>query len=111
MSGLILPGDAPRRGGLTILVPRGYESGEREPCGECVLCDVVFFDQDEAQRHFRRNAAKHASLADEARAERIEQRMPVFDEESWDPEYAAHMREVGRRMLAEGRLVTRPNER
>jgi hypothetical protein len=110
--GLILPGDRPQRGGLTILVPRGYESGDAPtPVGECLLCEVQFFTEEDAQRHFRRNARKHASLAEEAKQEALEERMPVFSEESWDPEYSAHMREVGRRMLREGRLTTKPHER
>jgi len=34
-----------------------------------------------------------------------------FDPESWDPEVEAHMREVGRTMLREGRLEVLPHER
>jgi hypothetical protein len=56
-----------------------------------------------------RNARKHAELANEARTERLEERMPVFDE--WDPEVAAHMRKVGERMLEERRLEVKPSER
>jgi hypothetical protein len=35
--------------------------------------------------------------------------MPVFEE--WDPEVAAHLRKVGERMVAEGRLEVKPSER
>ena len=110
--GLILPGDRPARGGLTILVPRGYETGDApEPVGYCALCETEFHTDEAARRHFEREGRRHRSLAEEARQQKLEERMPIFSEQSWDPDYAAHMRKVGRRMLREGRLVTKKNER
>jgi hypothetical protein len=35
----------------------------------------------------------------------------VFDPETWDPEIDEHMRKVGQRMIAEGRLTVRKSER
>jgi hypothetical protein len=102
---LILPGEKPRRDKLQILVPREHGT----VVGQCSLCELVFYDQAEARRHFERNARKHAEMANEARTERLEERMPVFDE--WDPEVAEHMRKVGKRMLKERRLEVRPEER
>jgi hypothetical protein len=107
---VILPGEKPRKSNLQILVPKGYESAEPPPIvGQCSLCELVFYDQDEARRHFERNARKHAEMANEMRQERLEERMPVFEE--WDPEVAAHLRKVGERMVAEGRLEVKPSER
>jgi hypothetical protein len=102
---VILPGEKPRRSNLQIIVPRDHST----VVGQCSLCELVFYDQAEARRHFERNARKHAELADEARTERLVERMPVFDE--WDPEVAAHMRKVGERMVAERRLEVKPNEK
>jgi hypothetical protein len=105
MGRVILPGEEPRKGPLQILVPRGNET----IVGHCSLCELVFYDEDAARRHFERNARKHAELANEARQERLEERMPVFEE--WDPEVAAHLRKVGERMVREGRLEVKPSER
>jgi hypothetical protein len=102
---LILPGEKPRKSDLQIVVPRGYET----IVGQCSLCELVFYDEDEARRHFERNARKHAEMANEMRTQRLEERMPVFEE--WDPEVAAHLRKVGERMVAEGRLEVKPSER
>jgi hypothetical protein len=104
---VILPGEKPRRSNLQILVPRDYATGE--VVGRCDLCELVFYDQAEARRHFERNARKHAELANEMRTERLEERMPVF--EDWDPEISEHMRKVGERMVRERRLEVRPSER
>ena len=38
-------------------------------------------------------------------------RRSIFDSRSWDPEIAEHMRKVGERMKAEGRMEVKPNER
>jgi hypothetical protein len=94
---------------LQILVPRDYATDPPPIVGRCDLCELVFYDETEARRHFERNARKHAELANEMRTERLVERMPVFDE--WDPEVAAHMRKVGERMLAERRLEVKPSER
>jgi hypothetical protein len=102
---LILPGEKSRRSNLQILVPRDHST----VVGRCDLCELVFYDEAEARRHFERNARKHAEMANEMRQERLEERMPVFEE--WDPEVAAHLRKVGERMKREGRLEVRPDER
>jgi hypothetical protein len=106
---VILPGEKPRKSNLQILVPRDYATDPPPIVGQCSLCELVFYGQDEARRHFERNARKHAEMANEMRQERLEERMPVFEE--WDPEVAAHLRKVGERMVAEGRLEVRPDER
>lgn len=107
---LILPGEA--ASGLTIHLPRDEEPVAvcRVPVGGGEVCGKPFFPGEERafQKHVGECAREHA---DEIRAESPRQKMPVFDEETWDPEVAAHMREVGRRMLREGRLETKPNER
>jgi hypothetical protein len=78
---IIIPGQE-REGMRTLHVPRGYETGPTKIVGEIMTA----------------RAAK-------------KKRMAVFDTDTWDPEYEAHMRRVGERMIREGRLVTRPNER
>lgn len=117
MSGLILPGDPlPRRGGLTIIVPRGYESENapeptmvcRVPINEEDLCLKGFYPGEERafQRHVGICARQHRDAIEERR-----KRLAIFHEDAWDPEIAAHMRKVGERMKREGRLVVKPNER
>lgn len=71
-------------------------------------CGQVFYDPEAWQRHVGRCARAHM---DEIRAESLRRRMPVFDEENWDPEVAEHMRKVGARMKEEGRLEVKPHER
>lgn len=107
---LILPGDVSHRGGLTIHVPRGHETKER--FGWCHVCGAKFAKGEEAkwQRHVGECARANI---DELRAAGARQRQEgtVFDENQWDPEWAAHQREVGKRMLREGRLVPHKSER
>jgi ABC-type histidine transport system ATPase subunit len=45
------------------------------------------------------------------RAESLKERMPIFDDDAWDPEISKHMREVGRRMIREKRLEVLPSEK
>lgn len=119
MSGLILPGDRPARGGLTIHVPRGYESPDGpQPIYECHIpvdadgtpCGAVYFPGEERKKmdHMATCARDHIA---EIRARALHRRMPVFDPENWSPDAEAHVKKVGRRMLAEGRLTMKPNER
>lgn len=114
---VILPGEERRRpsaSGLTIYVPRGYESSEAAPAliGHCLVpgCGAKFYRGEvlEWQRHVGWCAKKHD---DEIRQASLEARMPVFDPENWDPEVERHMRRVGQRMLAEGRWTVKPSER
>lgn len=74
----------------------------------CTVCGWGFTgnEQREWQRHVGECARKNM---DEIRAK--SKQMAVFDEENWDPEVAAHMRKVGQRMLKEGRLEVKPEER
>lgn len=123
MSGLILPGDVPARGGLTIHVPRGYETpAERMEdegghiCRVVVdaaseeICGTVFAADRERDylRHLRKCVSDHR---DEIRAASPRTRMPILDPNQWDVEIDAHMREVGQRMIREGRLEVKPSER
>lgn len=107
--GLILPGGPPTRA-PHLLVPRGYESEDVVLVGKCHVCDATFHrgEEDEWQRHVGKCAREHI---DEIREHSLRRRMPIFDEDTWDPEIAAHMRDVGRRMLEEGRLEVKPSER
>lgn len=110
--GLILPGEAARQGVPELLVPRGYESGPRVLVGKCLVCDATFHrgEEDEWQRHVGRCARQALPELMDARAEE-RKRLAVFDEENWNPDVAEHLRKVGKRMLAEGRMVLKPNER
>jgi hypothetical protein len=48
---------------------------------------------------------------EEARGQRLKERLPIFDPENWSPEAEAHLREVGKRMIDEGRLEMKKSER
>lgn len=81
----------------------------RVPTGNGETCGKRFYPGEERawQRHMTRCAAEHE---DAIHGESLKTRLPVFDDANWDPEYSEHMRKVGERMLAEGRLETKPNE-
>lgn len=110
---LILPGE-PRRGPLQILVPRGHETKPiavcRVPVGGGRTCGTEFWPGQEAafERHVRACVRKHEA---EIHAESPRTRMPIFRPEAWDPELTAHMKRVGDRMLEEGRMTVKKNER
>jgi hypothetical protein len=89
--------------GLTVIV-----ANDAEPTGRCYTCGVPFYSREEGERHMGPCAR---SRLEEIQAERKSKRLPFMDEESWDPEVAAHMRKVGERMLAEGRMEVKPSER
>jgi hypothetical protein len=73
------------------------------------LCLHPFYEGEE--RAWRDHVGKCArDHMDAIRANSPRVRHPWSDPETWDPEYEAHMKKVGDRMLAEGRLETRPNE-
>lgn len=113
---LILPGDAARSGGLSIMVPRGYEQEDapepsmvcRVPVNAEDLCLQPFYPGEERafQAHVGRCAREHRDAIEERR-----KRLALFREEAWDPEVAEHMRKVGERMKREGRLEVKPSER
>lgn len=112
MRRIVLPGE--REPGLEVLVPRDYAEDPafvcRVPVGEEDMCGKVFYRHERAafERHVGECARANMD-AIHARSPRA--RMPVFDEENWDPEAAAYLKRVGERMLREGRLVTKKNER
>ena len=72
------------------------------------ICGEKFATARSLDAHLRLCTSRHEQ---EVHTSSLKARMPIFDEESWDPEVAAHMREVGRRMKAEGRLTVKPSER
>lgn len=111
MSRLILPGDSPRPTAPTLFVPRGYEDAPQRIVGVCHICGERFEEagsEQEWQRHVGACARAHMA---EIHAESERRRASVFSEESWDPEVAEHLRKVGERMVKEGRMEMRPNER
>jgi hypothetical protein len=101
------------RMGSTLWLPGQVEERREFICrvitdGEGTMCSAIFHDQQEWQRHVGRCAREHI---EEIRAQSLAKRMPVFDPETWDPEWDRHMRKVGRRMKQEGRLVPHRHER
>lgn len=110
MRGVVLDstGKPARPHGLTILVPKGYEDGEKEPIGRCTVpgCGARFYAGEEQAWQ------RHVGSCARANLDRIRssiEAMPIM--EDFDPEVSEHMRGVGRRMLAEGRLEVKPSER
>jgi hypothetical protein len=98
---------------MTLWLPEQPDPDERlmvcrVVTGPGEICGMTFTRPDVWQRHVGRCARAHM---DEIRAESLRARMPVFDEESWDPEVSEHMAKVGARMKAEGRLEVKPSER
>lgn len=78
----------------------------RMPVSEDDICGQVFGSDMELARHLKKcisanEAAMHAA--------RLESRIPVLEHP--DPELERHMREVGRRMLREGRWKVHKSER
>lgn len=105
---LIVPGQPPPQDRLTIYVPRG---AERRKTGECYLCGAAFAAGDDVVAHMKR--CVHAA-GEDVRAERYDKvsRLEIFlDPGAWDPEVTEHLRKVGVRMLAEGRMELKPSER
>lgn len=107
MSELILPGHTPPSGGLTILVPQGYETRE-EPGLQCHCCDVVF-DRHRLEEWQRHVVACGKRTFDDRVVEREESFYEPFRPQ--DPEVAAHMRQVGKRMRKESRWVVKESEK
>lgn len=80
--------------------------GQGPPTGHCNVCgEDLYGGVRSGQQHIAACARAHL---DELRAAA---RPPVFDDSTVDTEVEAHMKKVGARMLREGRLVMRPNER
>lgn len=97
MASGILPGR------FALIIPR-------DPIGFCAVCDVQFFADRDVRQHM--GSAQHEDGVNRARdaEERRKARLP-FMHEDIDPEISAHMKKVGKRMLAEGRMVVKPSER
>ena len=110
--GLVLPGGVAPGGRQTLMVPHGYDDGPL--VGKCTVpgCGQVFYagQEDEWQKHVGWCARKNRDVIEEMIAARKKQ-MAVFQPETWDPEIREHMDKVGKRMIAEGRLTVKPNER
>lgn len=108
---ILVPGEAQARGGL-ILPGMLAQANPQTLVGKCHTCDATFYrgEEEEWQRHVGRCAREHLPEILAARRAK-EKRLAAFQEENWDPEWAEHQREVGKRMIREGRLVPRPNER
>jgi hypothetical protein len=86
---------------------------DRPEIGKCFVCGTVFFEGEEqsAPRHMGKCAKRNL---DDLRAEldpKERWKGSAMDPNSWDPEVAEYLRGVGDRMLAEGRLESKPNER
>lgn len=105
---LYLPGQRPPRGGLTIHIPAGADV--RPKTGECFLCGAEFREGDDVVRHMKTCIPAAGHEVQSAEYEKRD-RMEIFQEDAWDPEVAAHLRNVGKQMLREGRLEMKPNER
>ena len=103
MSRLIIPG---RRDSLTILIPDSAK--HEEPGFVCMLCDSKF--AKERFGDYERHVARCAKLThDQTLQEREDSMIEAF--RPHDPEVAAHMRQVGKRMLKEGRWTVNENEK
>ena len=92
----------------TLYVPAGLET--RSVVGKCEVpgCGLTFYAGEEEawQRHVGPCARKNL---DAIKAETS--KLAIDNEQNWDPEVAAHMRSVGKRMLKEGRMEVLPHER
>jgi hypothetical protein len=81
------------------------------PNGYCSICDCDLWGTvEDLQKHMATCA--RASI-DEIRAQApsVRHKGGPFDPENWDPEVEQHLREVGERMLKEGRLEMHDSER
>lgn len=105
---LIVPGEVTSRGGL--ILPGGQQ--QETKVGVCNICGARFHRGGEEawQRHVGRCARAHL---DEIRAASPSEKRKgtPFDPEMWNPDVEAYLKKVGERMIAEGRLEMRPNER
>lgn len=117
---VILPGEA--KPGLTVLVPRGYESETPpEPVAVCripvgpegELCGQPFYAHEHNwERKWREHMRECVERnRDAIHAQSPRTKLPMFDEANWDPEVAAHMKKVGERMIREGRMEVHKSER
>lgn len=82
--------------------------GLGRPVWKCHMCGEERGSQRDLEQHVGPCAR---SMMGEIHAALEVRRRSIFSSESWDPEVAAHMREVGKRMKAEGRMTVHPHER
>jgi hypothetical protein len=99
---------AAERGGLIL---PGHVQREEPLVGVCSTCDEVFYQGQEQdwQDHVYQCAMDNLPEIMAARAEQ-KKRLAIFHE-SWNPDVDEHLAKVGERMVREGRLVMRKNER
>jgi hypothetical protein len=92
----------------------------RRQIGHCELCEehqgepVPFYTDRDVRTHMVTLAHRESVLAEMgAEAERRKRLALIYDpeNESTDVEVEEHLRKVGKRMLAEGRWVVKPNEK
>jgi hypothetical protein len=103
--------------GLTTLI--NHVQG-RKIIGWCEVCEeqmpsgqvipVPFYSDRDVVTHMA--SAAHKDRVELARAEEAQRksRLEAFTTTS-DPEIAAHLQKVGKKMLAEGRMVVKPHEK
>lgn len=97
MSSGVLPGR------FSLIIPR-------EQIGFCAVCEVPFFTDRDVRTHM--GSTQHEEGVERAReAEALQRARLAFMHEDPDPEVTAHLRQVGKKMLREGRMVVKPNER
>lgn len=99
MSDLILPG----KFGLILV---------RDEIGRCYACHQPFYSERDMRAHFQ--TVEHRQAMEDLLIERLEhkRRLALFhDDEQADVELEEHFKKIGKRMLAEGRMTVRKNER
>jgi hypothetical protein len=82
--------------------------GVGKPRWPCHMCGEELPNQREHERHV--GPCARAKMGEIHAALEVRRRS-IFDNRNWDPEIAEHMRKVGERMKAEGRMELRPDER
>jgi len=99
---------AQRRSGL--IVPPEY--ADRRPAFRCNVCGAEFPNEQRGtwQRHVGDCARAHAAEIDAMRPSQRNKGGP-WDPENWNPDAEAHLREVGKTMLREGRMTLKPSEK
>jgi hypothetical protein len=87
-----------------LIVPPEY--ADRAPAFRCTVCGMEFPSEQRGawQRHV--GGCARANMDKIKAATKV----PPFMED-YDPEITQHMRGVGKRMIEEGRLEIKPNER
>lgn len=94
-----------------MFVPRGYEDGPVRVVGTCNICGQRFEEEGAEQAWQEHVGACAKQHMDRIQADVEKRRKSIFNADAWDPEIRAHMDKVGERMIEEGRLEVRPNER